>query len=44
MFTKNISGMQSDRQTVWLQIRPGILFEPDMDPNGLQMLPAGKHK
>ena len=41
MFTKNISGMQSECQTVLIQIRPGILFEPDMDPNCWEMLPAG---
>ena len=41
MFKKIISGMQSECQTVWLQIRPGILIEPDTDPNCLQMLHAG---
>ena len=36
-FQKNSSGIQSECQTVWIQIRPDIFFvRPDLGPNCLQ--------
>ena len=38
LFLQIISGIQSEWQTVWIQIRPNILVEPDLGPNCLQRL------
>ena len=39
-FEKILSGIPSECQTDWTQIRPDILFGPDLGPNCLQRLSA----
>ena len=42
LFRKIISGILSECQTVWIQIRPDIYVGPDLGPNCLQRLSAAK--
>ena len=39
-FSKHLSGIPSECQTVSIQIRPDIFFGPDLGPNCLQRLSA----
>ena len=38
LFGKILSGIPSECQTVWIQIKPDILSGPDLGPNYLQRL------
>ena len=40
LFRKIISGIASESQTVWIQIRPDFFVGPYLHPNCLQRLPA----
>ena len=40
LFQKNILGISSECQTVWIQIMPDIFVGPDLGPNCLQRLLA----
>ena len=39
-FRKILSGIPSEYQTIWIQIRPGVFIGPGLDPNCLQRLSA----
>ena len=40
LFQTNRSGILSEWQTVWNQLRRDLFVEPELSTNGLQTLPA----